>query len=445
MGDYHSARDILRYLIATQKENGHWFQNQWLGGKAFWQGVQLDEVAFPVLLASALAKHGALDGIPIGDMVRRALSFLARKGPITTQDRWEEDAGINMFTLAVAIAALVEGSALLDAPAKTFALQLADYWNAKLEQWAFVKDTALAHELGVDGYYVRTMPADIFTNAGAPSEIVSIKNLADNPGLPASAQVSTDFLQLVRYGLRRADNPFVLDSVKVVDSLLKTDTPGGPVWHRYNGDGYGEHDDGSAFNGTGRGRAWPLLTGERGHYALSAGDDALPYLKAMASMSGKCGLLPEQVWDEGPVAEHGLTLGKPSGSAMPLVWAHSEFIKLCFSSVLGYPVDRPDATWNRYHGVRPEIGYEIWQYNNVMRRLPAGHALILVLPGAAHVHWGINGWNTVRDSVTEDSGLTVATAELNVRQLSAGDTVQFTFFWLETQTWDGQDYEISIV
>ena len=49
MEEYSDARDVLRYLIATQQENGHWYQNQWLGGTAFWQGIQLDEAAFPIL------------------------------------------------------------------------------------------------------------------------------------------------------------------------------------------------------------------------------------------------------------------------------------------------------------------------------------------------------------------------------------------------------------
>ena len=86
------AQRILIYLIATQQANGHWLQNQWLGGKPFWQGIQLDETAFPVVLASALAEHDALGEVHVGDMVRRALGFIAREGPATSQDRWEEDA-----------------------------------------------------------------------------------------------------------------------------------------------------------------------------------------------------------------------------------------------------------------------------------------------------------------------------------------------------------------
>lgn len=173
--------------------------------------------------------------------------------------------------------------------------------------------------------------------------------------------------------MRRTDDPCIIDSLKVVDQLLKTDTPNGLVWHRYNGDGYGEHENGSAFNGTGIGRGWPLLTGESGHYALLAGENSLSYLEAMAAMTGTGGLLPEQVWDSTPIPERHLNPGKPSGSVMPLVWAHSEYIKLCYSRVLGYPIDRPAATWNRYHGLRPETSQDPWGPRYRPRHVRAGN------------------------------------------------------------------------
>jgi glucoamylase len=444
MDALEDARDVLRYLIATQQDNGHWLQNQWLGGSPFWQGIQLDETAFPVLLASALKERGALDGIPVTDMVRRALRFIAREGPATGQDRWEEDAGVNTFTLAVAIAALVEGSTFLDDHARDFALRLADAWNEHIEDWAYVEGSALAAKLGVEGYYVRTTPTDALVHEGALAEHVMIKNRAIDPDLPADEQIATGFLQLVRYGLRRADDPCVLNTVKAVDALLKTDTPSGPVWHRYNGDGYGEHDDGSAFDGTGRGRGWPLLTGERGHYALAAGEDPLPFLEAMAAMTGPGGLLPEQIWDSAPIAERRLEPGKPSGSAMPLVWAHSEFIKLCYSRALGYPIDRPVATWNRYRGTRPNTNRVIWGPKYHPRRLRAGNALTIALAAPARVHWGVEDWQNVTDVDTQDTGLGVFSADLPTAALPAGETIRFTFFWLSEGRWEGQDYSLEV-
>ncbi len=244
---YGEAQDILRYLIATQQSDGHWFQNQWLGGSAFWPGIQLDEAGFPILLAAALREKGELANIPVVDAIKRAAGFIVREGPATQEDRWEEDAGVNLFTLAVAIAALVEASAFLDGEAKSFALRLADYWNARIESWTFVEDTPLARQYGIRGYYIRTLPIGAYANKDAQSRAVPIKNLMADPDLPANAQFATDFLQLVRYGLRAANDPNILDSLKIIDAVLKTDTPSGPVWHRYNDDGYGEHDDGSGF------------------------------------------------------------------------------------------------------------------------------------------------------------------------------------------------------
>jgi glucoamylase len=444
MEAYDDARDVLRYLIATQQADGHWFQNQWLGGTSFWQGVQLDEVAFPVLLAAALRDRDQLGDIPVKDAVTRALRFIACEGPATSQDRWEEDAGINAFTLAVSIAALVDGSAFLDGEAKAFALRLADCWNARIEDWTFVRDTSLARKLGVGGYYIRTAPADALVRDGTQSEHVPIKNRGHDPNLPADEQISTDFLQLVRYGLRQASDPFVVDSLKTVDRLLKTDTPNGPVWHRYNGDGYGEHADGRAFDGSGHGRGWPLLVGERGHYALAAGEDALPYIKAMAAMTGPLGLIPEQVWDSAPIPERRLALGKPSGSAMPLVWAHGEFIKLCHSRALGYPVDRPAATWARYRGARPDVASDIWGPNYRPRHMSAGNAFTIALKAPARIHWGISGWKNAVDIDTHDTGLGLHVADLPVEALGPGVSVQFTFYWLETKTWEGRDYEVVI-
>lgn len=441
LGALVEVRDILRYLIATQTESGNWAQNQWLGGKAYWHGNQLDEAAFPVLLAVAIAERKALDGIDVTAMIRAALGFIARNGPATEQDRWEEDAGINAFTLATCIAALVCGAPWLEEPARDWAMRLADDWNARIERWTYVQDTALARALGVAGYYVRIAPPG---GDGKLDQILAIKNRACDPGIAADEQVATDFLHLVRLGLRDAQDPRVLDTLKVVDSQLKVDTPVGPAWHRYTGDGYGESADGSPFDGTGLGRAWPLLTGERGHYELAAGRDPLPYLQAMAAMTGRCGLIPEQVWDTQAIPERSLAPGRPTGSAMPLVWAHAEFIKLAVSRALQRPFDRPEAPWQRYGGKRPDPMHAIWTPRFPIPQVRAGQTICLALPRPARVHYGRDGWQHVADIDTGDSGLTLHVAQLPSSGLAAGSHVEFTLFWIDTATWEGHDYQIDI-
>ncbi len=444
LGAMQEARQVLTYLISTQQADGHWLQNQWLGGKPFWQGIQLDETGFPILLASMLRAHEALDNNAVTDMVHRALHFIAHEGPVTGQDRWEEDGGVNPFTLSVAIAAMVEGAELIGGKTAECALLLADYWNSRLGDWTFVRNTDLARRYQVPGYYVRITPEDVLVQDGAKDEWVLIKNRAHDPHLSASEQIATDFLQLVRFGLRSAEDPNIAASVKVMDALLKTDTPSGPVWHRYNGDGYGEHQDGSPFDGTGIGRGWPLLVGERGHYAIAAGKEALPYIEAMAAMTGKGGLLPEQIWESDPIPEKDLSPGHPSGSAMPLVWAHGEFIKLCHSFIQGTPVDRPAATWKRYQGKRPDTDYRLWRLRQRPRQLSAGQELRLLLQAPFTVHWGINGWQDVQDLHSEDWQLGHV-AILPLRALPTGASVQFTVRWQDSGAWQGEDFHIDII
>lgn len=387
LGREADAREVLRYLMATQREDGSWFQNQWLGGKPFWTGIQLDQVAFPVLLAGTLADRDALDGIEVGSMAQKALGFIAKHGPVSPQDRWEEDSGINTFTLAVCIAALVSGARFLPTADEGFVLELADFWNAQLETWAAVYDTPFARQHGVKGYYPRIMPASTLTDNTALNRAMPIKNNALDPGLSPSEQIGGDFLQLVRYGLRDPNDPLIRNTIKLVDALLEVDLPQGSCWYRYTNDGYGEHADGQAYDGTGQGRLWPLLTGERGHYELIRGMEALPYLYAMAGMVDGCGMLPEQVWDAANIPERRLKLGRATGSAMPLAWAHAEYIKLACSIAAGYPVDRPEPVWARYRGKRPDANVWYWSPQVPLRTLPAGRRLGFCLPVVVTIFW----------------------------------------------------------
>jgi len=445
MGNTATARRILVYLMATQQEDGHWLQNQWLGGKPFWQGLQLDEAAFPVLIAAWLAREKPFDTEGVRSMISRALTFIIREGPVTGEDRWEEDPGINLFTMAVTIAALVDGSELLDPGEREAALWIADTWNANLERWCWSGETDLAKRLGVSGYYLRAAPEAAIEDATAKALPLLIKNLSRDPGLPACDQISTDFFQLVRFGLRSPTDPFVRDSRTAVDRLLRANTPAGTAWYRYNGDGYGEHEDGSPFDGTGRGRPWPLLVGERGHVAIMAGESPRGFLRDMARMANSSGLIPEQVWDGPALPEKGLYPGCPTGSAMPLVWAHAEFVKLAHSEGKKRPVDRPEATWRRYGGVRPEIGWRLWRHRHRVRTLEEGRELRFLWSRKGLVHWSVDGWGSPCDTLSRPVGLGFWGAILPVKGLSRGQTIVFTFYWPDDDRWEGEDYQVEVV
>ena len=444
IGAVKEARDILRYLIASQQADGHWYQNQWLGGNSFWNGIQLDETAFPVLLAAYLAEREMLGDINVSDMVRKALGYLIQHGPSSEQDRWEEQAGFNTFTLAACIAALVAGSRFLDSDMADYTLAIADYWNSRLEDWTLLRNTRLSKKYEVGAYYTRVAPASKITDADAISPVFPVCNSADSAGILMEEHIGTDFLQLVRFGLRSADDESITDSLRIIDRLLKVDTPYGPVWKRYNGDGYGEKEDGSAYDGSGRGRAWPLLTGERGHYELAAGRDALLYLRTMCESATGIGMLPEQVWDEQDMPEHNLFFGQPTGSAMPLAWTNAEFIKLVLSVQEKRIVDRPESVWNRYHGKRPETNLAHWTPAATVTQIKPGQDLMIWLPQSANIQFTFDDWVNIKNKVTVDTGLGMHAATLVTQALCAGTQICFTWKNILTNDWTGINYSIKI-
>jgi glucoamylase len=461
LGGAATARRTMAYLVATQRPDGSWVQNQWLDGVPYWTGVQLDESAYPILLAGALRDKGAmhmhgrsrdeaaefqhlLTDRAVDDMIRRAAGFIARTGPATGQDRWEESPGLTPSTLAPTVAALVVAAGHLSEPAATYCLELADDWNAAIEEWTYVRDTELSRAHGVDGYYVRIASPDVLHGAPVGSPVPVRNQPPDSSLVAADTLVGTDFLALVRFGLRRPDDPRILSSLVVADALLRWDSPVGPAWHRYTGDGYGEHEDGSPYDGTGIGRAWPLLTGERGHYELDAGRDAQPYLEAMRRMSAGAGMLPEQVWDAAAIPARGLEPGRPSGSAMPLVWAHAEYVKLCRSMAIGRSIDRPEAAWHRYAGGTPPPARATWRFTAPRPEFPAGRPLRLEVLAPATIHWSMDGGDSWTDLPARETGLGVWIADLaGTADLPPGAAVDFTFRWSDGG-WEGRNFRVTV-
>jgi len=449
-GDTGSARQTLRYLMSTQEADGHWPQNMWLDGTSYWPGIQMDETAFPILLADTLRRLNGLHRLDPWRMVRRAASFLVCHGPVTQQDRWEEDGGYSPFTLAVEIAALLAAADFADLAAETgvalYLRQTADTWNDFIESWIYVSDTDLARRHGVAGYYVRIAPIDVSDASSPAGGFVPIKNRPPSESRePCASIVSPDALALVRFGLRAANDPRIVATVKLIDALLKTETATGPVWHRYNDDGYGEHEDGRPFDGTGVGRGWPLLVGERAHYELARGDEeqAHQLRQVMTRQSSAGGLIPEQIWDAADIAERELFNGRPSGSAMPLVWAHAEYIKLLRSLRDGRVFDTPPQTVQRYQVEKVPAGRAFWRFNHKCHRMPAGKVLRVEVLAAAMVRWSLDDWRTGHETQTTDTRLGIHFADLPTDQLAPGGTARFTFFWLAAKRWEGEDFAVA--
>lgn len=441
------VRRVLRYLWATQEADGRWPQNMWLDGTPFWSGVQLDEVGLPILLVDLARRYDGLSEHQVEEfwpMVRKAVSFIVMHGPLTDQDRWEEDQGYTPFTMAIEISALLVAAELADKYEPGIANYLretADAWNGMIDNFVYVTDTRLTQEYGVDGYYVRIAP-----QAGPKADVVIKNRPGGDSHRPASEVVSTDALALVRFGLRAPNDPRILNTIKVIDALTRVELPDGSCWYRYDGDGYGEHSDGSPFDGIGKGRPWPLLTGERAHYELAAGnrETAISLLRTFAAFANDGGLLPEQTWDTNDIPSRGLHRGHPAGSAMPLCWAHAEYIKLRRSLADNKVFDTPPLTVQRYQVEKKISPHTTWRFGNMHKTLPSGTTLRIETLSAATIHWTDDGWATFNDIPATDTGIGVFIADLTTSNLAVDRKVIFTLHWTESDNWEGTDFSLTV-
>jgi glucoamylase len=345
-GDRAGANRALDFAFDhQQKADGSFPQNTGVDGTPRWTNLQLDEVALPLVLAWQLRRFDAATY----SHVKRAADFIAANGPVTPQERWENQSGYSPATIAAEIAGLVTAADIARRGGDTASAirwdAVADDWQSKVDGWTVTTNGPYSSK----PYYLR-LTKDGNPNAGTTYSI--------GDGGPAAEDqrrvVDPSFLELVRLGVKRFDHPPILSTLPVVDHQLGVDTPNGRFWHRYTFDGYGETRTGGPWDvsdpGTFRtiGRAWPIFAGERGEYELLAGRSARPELAAMAAAANDGWMMPEQVWDGAPPS--GRPVGEGTFSATPLVWSHAQFVRLAWSIQAGAPVERPAIVACRYAG-----------------------------------------------------------------------------------------------
>jgi glucoamylase len=343
MGDRAAAGRALNYLFTVQqKRDGSFPQNSWLDGRPAGGGLQMDEVAYPLVLAYQL---GRTDKETWMKHVKPAADFIVRQGPATPQERWEEESGYSPSTIAAEIAGLVCAAEIAvrnkdEVSAKTY-LATADDWARNVDRWT----ATTSGKYGDKNYYIRISDDDD-PNDGALLEINSNGGTYDEREI-----VDAGFLELVRLGIKRADDALVVKSLAVVDKVIQIKTSQGAAWYRYNHDAYGEGADGGRYDArTGRGRLWTLLTGERGQYELARGNKKLAFerLDAMMNFANDGRMIPEQIWDNSRSPSPELRNGKGTGSATPLCWAMAQFIRLAVNLQEGRNLDTPDIVAARY-------------------------------------------------------------------------------------------------
>ncbi|MEV6302934.1 glycoside hydrolase family 15 protein [Actinoplanes sp. NPDC051861] len=351
-GDRAGAERALDYLFTVQqKPDGSFPQNSRLDGTPVWEGLQLDEVALPVVLAYQLGRTDAATWAG----VRRAADFLlgfeqdGNRAPWSPQDRWENQSGYSPATIAAQIAGLVCAASIARANGDTAAsaryLATADEWQSKVKDWTVTSTGPYSGS----PYFLR------LTKDGRPN-LGTAYDIGDSgpSGVDQRTVVDPGFLELVRLGVLPASDPAVRNSLTVVDRQLGVPTRRGLFWYRASFDGYGEKADGSqwdyplpAGSRLTRGRAWPLLNGERGEYLIAAGrtGPAGEQLRTMARAACQGLLLPEQVWDNQPPYREP---GTPTTSATPLTWTHAQYLRLARDLEAGRVLEQPAVVAERY-------------------------------------------------------------------------------------------------
>jgi glucoamylase len=439
----------LIWLAVIQGADGRFPQNSWIDGRAYWPGVQLDEIAAPILLAWRLQREGVgLGWFDPWIMILRAAAFLIQQGPVTGQERWEENAGYSPSTLATVIAGLVCAAEFArqrgERAIEDFILAYADWLAAHIEEWTATSAGELVE--GMQRHYIRINPTDPEApdpHADPDTALISIANGGGEH--PARNIVGGDFLHLVRLGIRAADDPLVRDSIEVIDRVLKKDLPQGPGWRRYNHDGYGQKADGGAFDGQGIGRSWPILTGERGHYELAAGRDPRPFITAMEGFANDGGMISEQLWDTADLPGKRMRRGLPTGAAMPLCWSHAEYLSLVRSARDGVCFDRIEPAFQRYVVKAVASRYEIWSPRHPLRQMAPGMILRILVGAEARVRWSRKDGAKPQETVAAKiPALDIWFVDLPTEGCVNGSWIEFSIRWAEPQRETCGPYSVRV-
>lgn len=436
----------LIYLATSQNSDGSFPQNFWIDGRPDRQSIQLDEVAYPILLAWKLYNAQALRNFDPYPMVLAAASYIIRSSPVTPEERWEQSSGFSPATLATTIAALICAACWsrdrYDIPTAEFIEAYADFLACHIEAWTVTTQGTLVPDIPT--HYIRLTPAQVgdpHPNEDPNQGMLYIphRHPDSQQEFPAKDIVDPSFLQLVRYGIRHPQDPIIQHSLAVVDRLLKTDTPNGPVWRRYNHDGHGQREDGTPWQGWGTGRSWPLLTSERGMYEFAAGNDPTPYIQAMERFASSTGLIPEQVWDSEDLPAAHMYRGYPTGSAMPLVWAHSEYIKLLRSVFDEEVYDTIPAVSDRYSRQTGCNLLEIWQTARQVRQVKANYTLRIQREQPFRLCWSRDEWQTHQQMTSIPTAIGIEYVDI---QIAPEQRSPIRFHFLDLS--DDREHQIAI-
>ena len=152
-------------------------------------------------------------------------------------------------------------------------------------------------------------------------------------------------------------------------------------------------------------------------------------------------MLPEQIWDKPDLK--GLKLGCPAGSAMPLVWAHAEYLKLLRSAFDGEVFDRIPPVERRYARGHARSNIEVFKMRRHVSAMRAGCVLRITAQQHFRVTWSADGWKTHAEAESKALGHAGSFADLPTEAKQTGQ-LSFTLFWTEEGRWEGRNFDVAL-
>ncbi|HZZ60945.1 MAG TPA: glycoside hydrolase family 15 protein, partial [Roseiarcus sp.] len=451
-GDAASAASAANWLfnVDMDQTTGRFPQNAFVNGTPNWNATQMDEQAMPIILAYRL---GATVYNTLWPKIRLTANYIFNNGPWTQEERWEETSGYSPSTIAAEIAGLVDAARIAlennDAADAANWLSAADTWQQNVTGWTYTTQGCpnVNWNCNKTSMYMRinTSPAQGGPAPGGwnptsnpnPGMMVEIGN---NGGAHRAIDIiDGGFLELVRMGVKRPNDPTITSSLAAYDTVIEQTIGGSPAWFRYNFDGYGETNAGGPFDGVrGRGRLWPIFDAERGNYAIAAsgsGAAGAPYLAALKAFSTPQGFISEQIF--GPTVTlpadadtsagwsvalpAGDTSGGVTGSMTPLNWAQGEYITLLADIAASKALDIPQAVCSRYFAcVLPPAPGEVEVDINVNAATQWGQTMYVTGDASA-----LGNWNTNLGLPLDSASYPVWKNAIN---LAVGGAVQYKYY-----------------
>jgi glucoamylase len=135
--------------------------------------------------------------------------------------------------------------------------------------------------------------------------------------------------------------------------------------------------------------------------------------------------------------------GGSTDAAVPLVWAHSEYVKLHRSAADGKVFDLVEPVHDRYVGHKGERkAIEVWKFNRQVQTVEAGTILRIQANSPFLLHWTKDDWRHSTDTPSRTTAMGIDYADIAVPNSAV--PLQFTFLFVDEDRWEGKDYDVQV-